>query len=100
MKYVVEAAGSSLHEFLFRLVERLDLARQGFLGRRRQYNTTALACHYKLAAIVHVELIEDIGRKRDGQSAAAHRCLGHVVFLFLSTIASGTNQTDGFPDFL
>jgi hypothetical protein len=60
MKDIVEAAGFSLRKFLFRLVKRLELARQRFYGHRRQHNPTALACHFKLVAVMHIELLPDI----------------------------------------
>src|SRR5690348_12209270 len=83
MKYIVEAAGLSLREFLFRLVKRLELARHWFLGHGRQHNPTTLACHFKLVAVTDIDLLPDIIRKRDGQLAAAHRRLGHYVLLVL-----------------
>jgi hypothetical protein len=52
MKDVVDAAGFSLREFLFRLVKRLELAEQWVFGHRRQHNPTTLARHFKLVAVM------------------------------------------------
>src|SRR5690242_4595559 len=90
MKDVVEAARFSLREFLFRLVKRLEFAGQWFFGHWRQHNPTALARHFKLVAVMHIQLLPDVVGEHDGQFATAHRRLGHVILLVLRPDAPAT----------
>jgi hypothetical protein len=61
MKDIVETAGLSPGKLSFRLVECFELARQRIVGRRRQHNPTALAGHFQLVAVTHVERFADLG---------------------------------------
>src|SRR5215472_11198650 len=87
MKDVVEAAGSSLRKFPFRLVKRFELARLWFFGHPRQYNPTVLARHFKLVAVVQIDFRENFPGERDSQFTAAHRGLGHMILLVSSGVA-------------